>query len=207
VSVEPVIGTILDRDVLPRLRRVDLIFGCVDKAWPRSLLCDFSSRYLRPYIDVGSEIGGDEKGIMSLDTRCSYVAPGRPCLECTGVVTGRQLKYESLTYAETRKGAFPRLLRRLGNGQAGCYGPQHASGEPRDALSAALAPALLVDAVAHRNYREQCYVLPLGTQHCTGTKRSLPTVSGQSIRRIWRLFTTTRDRTAASSGDSWTGVP
>src|SRR5208282_1730150 len=29
--------------------------------------------------------------------------PGRPCLECTGIVTAKQLKYESLIYAERER--------------------------------------------------------------------------------------------------------
>jgi ThiF family len=101
--VEPVLGNILDREVLTRLREADAIFGCVDKAYPRQLLSEFSFRYLRPYIDVGSEIGGDEQGIVSLNSRTNYVAPGRNCLLCTGLVTPRQLLFESLTYEEQQR--------------------------------------------------------------------------------------------------------
>ena len=82
--VDPVIGNILDRDVLTRLREADVIIGCLDKGFPREVLCELSYRYHRPYIDVGSEIGGDKKGIVSLDARTSYVAPGRFCLQCRG---------------------------------------------------------------------------------------------------------------------------
>lgn len=101
--VDPVRGNILDRDVLARLREADMVIGCVDKAFPRQLLCEFAYRYHRPYIDVGSEIGGDEKGIVSLDARTSYVAPGRHCLQCAGVVTPRQLHFESLSAAERER--------------------------------------------------------------------------------------------------------
>jgi hypothetical protein len=98
--VDPIIGNILDRDVLARLRQPDVIIGCLDKAFPRQTLCEFAYRYHRPYIDVGSEIGGDKKGIVSLDARTSYVAPGRYCLQCAGVVTPRQLNFESLSVGE-----------------------------------------------------------------------------------------------------------
>jgi hypothetical protein len=98
--VEPVRGNVLEREVLARLREADLTIGCVDKAFPRQLVCEFTFRYHRPYIDVGSEIGGDEKGIVSLDARTSYVAPGRYCLQCAGVVTPRQLSFESLSAKE-----------------------------------------------------------------------------------------------------------
>ncbi len=101
--VEPVRGNILDRNVLARLREADILIGCVDKAFPRQLLCEFAYRYHRPYIDVGSEIGGDAKGIVSLDARTSYIGPGRPCLQCAGVVTPRQLHFESLSAAECER--------------------------------------------------------------------------------------------------------
>ncbi|HZZ80570.1 MAG TPA: ThiF family adenylyltransferase [Gemmataceae bacterium] len=101
--VEPVMGNILDRDILVRLREADIMIGCVDRGFPRHVLCEFAYRYCRPFIDVGSEIGGDEKGIVSVDARTSYVAPGRPCLQCAGIVTSRQLHFESLCAAERER--------------------------------------------------------------------------------------------------------
>lgn len=101
--VEPIKGNVLDRDVLARLREADIIIGCLDKAFPRQVLCEFAFRYHRPYIDVGSEIGGDKKGIVSLDARTSYIAPGRYCLQCAGVITARQLGFESLSAGERRR--------------------------------------------------------------------------------------------------------
>jgi hypothetical protein len=101
--VEPIRGSVLDDDVLRRVLDADLVFGCIDRALPRHLLCELSARYLLPYIDVGSEIGGDQDGIVSLDSRVSYVAPGRPCLTCTGVVTPRRLRFESLTEGERQR--------------------------------------------------------------------------------------------------------
>src|SRR6267143_1379487 len=53
--LEAVQGNVLDRDTLAKLRDADIIFGCVDKAYPRKLLSEFSFRYLRPYVDVGTE--------------------------------------------------------------------------------------------------------------------------------------------------------
>jgi hypothetical protein len=101
--VETIQDNILADEVLMRLRNADFIFGCVDKAYPRKVLSELSYRYLRPYIDVGSEIGGDEQGIVSLDGRTNYVAPGRWCLLCTGLVTSRELAFESLSYAERER--------------------------------------------------------------------------------------------------------
>jgi hypothetical protein len=101
--VEAICGSILDEQILARVRDADVVFGCVDRALPRHLLCELSFRYLLPYIDVGSEIGADSAGIVSLDSRVSYVAPGRSCLTCSGVVTARALRFESLTKNERER--------------------------------------------------------------------------------------------------------
>ncbi len=101
--VEAINGNILDNRVLARLREADVIFGCVDKAYPRLLLSQFAHQYLRPYIDVGAEIGANAKGIVALNARTNYVAPGRPCLMCTGLVTPRQLHFESLGSEERQR--------------------------------------------------------------------------------------------------------
>jgi hypothetical protein len=99
-SVEPVCDTILDADVLRRVADCDLVVGCVVRSLPRNLLCKLSAQYLLPYIDVGSEIGGDERGIVSVDNRISFIRPGRRCLTCLGVVNARRLRFESLSAAE-----------------------------------------------------------------------------------------------------------
>jgi len=102
-EVVAVVGSILDDNVLRRLNEADIAFGCVDKDYPRMLLCKYAFQYLLPYIDVGAEIGGDKEGIVSTDTRMNCVAPGRWCLRCTGLVTARRLAFESLTTAERNR--------------------------------------------------------------------------------------------------------
>jgi hypothetical protein len=103
-EVVPVVGSILDNTVLERLNEADLLIGCIDKDYPRMILCKYAYQHHLPYIDVGAEIGGDEEGIVSTDARVNYIAPGRWCLRCTGLVTSRRLAFESLTGAErTRK--------------------------------------------------------------------------------------------------------
>lgn len=101
--VEPIQGSILDRDVLRRVLDGDLLIGCVDRALPRHLLCEAAFRYLLPFLDVGSEIGGDDDGIVAVESRTSYIAPGRHCLMCAGIVTPRRLRFESLTAGERQR--------------------------------------------------------------------------------------------------------
>ena len=67
------------------------------------LLCKYAYQHVVPYIDVGAEIGGDKEGIVSTDARTNYVAPGRWCLRCIGLVSPRRLAFESLTGAERKR--------------------------------------------------------------------------------------------------------
>lgn len=101
--VDAINGNILNRHLLARLRDADVTFGCVDKAYPRLLLSQFAYQYLRPYIDVGAEIGANANGIVALNARTNYVGPGRSCLMCTGLVKPRQLHFESLSSAERER--------------------------------------------------------------------------------------------------------
>jgi hypothetical protein len=103
-EVQSIKGSILDGGVLAELKTCDIVFGCVDRALPRELLCRFSHQYLLPYLDLGTEIGGTEgDGIGSVDVRVSYVTPDRPCLLCMGVVNSRQLGFEGLSREERRR--------------------------------------------------------------------------------------------------------
>jgi len=102
-EVVSIVGSILDDNVMRCLNEADVVFGCVDKDYPRILLCKYAYQHLIPYIDVGAEIGGDAEGIVSTDARMNYVAPGRWCLRCTGLVNARRLAFESLTTAERKR--------------------------------------------------------------------------------------------------------
>jgi hypothetical protein len=102
-EIVPIVGSILDDAVVQRLNEADFLVGCVDKDYPRMLLCKYAYQHNVPYIDVGAEIGGDQEGIVSTDARVNYVAAGRWCLRCTGLVTPRRLAFESLTGAERKR--------------------------------------------------------------------------------------------------------
>lgn len=91
-------GDVRREECALELRGCDLIFGCVDnRDWPRLVLTEVSYQYLIPYIDLGTEIGA---GVRSLDARVSYVASGRPCLLCSGMVSLERVSLEGLESEE-----------------------------------------------------------------------------------------------------------
>ncbi len=94
-------GDIRQEEVANELRGCDFIFGCLDnRHWPRLILCQLAHQYLIPYIDLGTEIGINETEVQSLDSRVSYVAPGRPCLSCSGIISEEQVRLEGLADPE-----------------------------------------------------------------------------------------------------------
>jgi molybdopterin/thiamine biosynthesis adenylyltransferase len=99
IIVDPC-GDIRHKQVALELRSCDLVIGCVDRDWPRLILCELAYQYLIPYIDIGTEIGLGESEIQSLDSRVSYVAPERPCLCCSGVVSNERVRLEGMAEDE-----------------------------------------------------------------------------------------------------------
>ena len=87
-------GDIRNADVATTLAGCDFLVGCVDRDWPRLILCELAYQYLIPLIDLGTEIGVAEANIQSLDSRVSFVGPGRPCLLCSGVVSLDRIRVE-----------------------------------------------------------------------------------------------------------------
>ena len=98
-------ASVLTAEGLEELRDADVVFGCVDnQALPRLALSHYAHQYLRPVIDVGSEIGTDQHGtVISLDARTSYTAPGRACLRCQGLVDPDRLAHETLAQGERER--------------------------------------------------------------------------------------------------------
>lgn len=94
------LGDIRQRATALDLRGCDVLFGCVDRDWPRLVLCEIAHQYLIPYIDLGTEIGIGNGELHSLDSRVSYIAPGRACLICSGIISLERVRLESLAKAE-----------------------------------------------------------------------------------------------------------
>jgi molybdopterin/thiamine biosynthesis adenylyltransferase len=90
----------LDEDVALELRRADVIFGCTDNHWSRTILNAIAYQYYVPLIDMGNQIDSDGERIRSMAGRVSIVHPGKACLLCSGVIDPQRVTTETLSATE-----------------------------------------------------------------------------------------------------------
>jgi molybdopterin/thiamine biosynthesis adenylyltransferase len=90
-------GHVGKRSVAMRLRECDVIFGCTDDQWGRSVLCRLAVYYLIPVIDMGVSIDPNEDGsIRSIHGRVTILQPSYACLYCRERITPEGVRNESI---------------------------------------------------------------------------------------------------------------
>jgi hypothetical protein len=86
-SVEAIKEDLRSPTVLRRLAECDVIFGCVDSPFARSLLNTLATYYLLPYFDVGVRLQADGRGgISAVYGGVHYLVPGGSSLFTRGVI-------------------------------------------------------------------------------------------------------------------------
>jgi molybdopterin/thiamine biosynthesis adenylyltransferase len=75
------------RSIAELLRECDVIFGCTDDEWGRSILCRIATNYYIPVFDMGVKIDSRNGEIVSVEGRVTTLVPGAACLFCRGRIT------------------------------------------------------------------------------------------------------------------------
>ena len=79
------------------LRQCDLVFGCTDDEWGRSILTRLAIYYLIPVFDMGVKIDSEEQKIRAIEARVTALLPGAACLFCRERIEPRRIRAESLS--------------------------------------------------------------------------------------------------------------
>ena len=81
------------------LRSCDVIFGCTDDHWGRSLLNRLAFFYLVPVVDMGLGVDIDGRGrLRQLSGRVTVLRPGTPCLICRRHINPRRAHDQMLRH-------------------------------------------------------------------------------------------------------------
>lgn len=82
--------------VIKEFRSCDVIFGCTDDQYGRSILTKFALSYYIPVFDMGIKIDADEGKFISAHGKVTTLLPGAACLFCRGKITNDGLAAEIL---------------------------------------------------------------------------------------------------------------
>lgn len=80
--VQAIPSSVCAEEALRALSKVDVLLGCTDNSSSRFALNEIALRFLRPYLDLGSEIHTADGKLSSCGGRFTFTLPGAGCLLC-----------------------------------------------------------------------------------------------------------------------------
>lgn len=96
VKAVPVPDSFISEVAITSLKEADFIFGCVDKDGARLLLTEFSKAYKKPYLDIATEIVGDDWG-----GRIVFTDSEKGCMVCRNELSQEEI-HRDLSSSEDR---------------------------------------------------------------------------------------------------------
>lgn len=96
-TVQALQADIVDADVAPRLAGLDALFLCTDSHASRAVVSQLAYQHLVPTFDMGVSISVRDGAVTHVTGRVQMLAPGLPCLTCTGALDSEQIRRELLT--------------------------------------------------------------------------------------------------------------
>lgn len=93
-------GHLSSRSTTRRLLDCDVVFGCTDDEWGRSILNRLSYRHYIPVFDMGVSIDTDNNRIVSAQARVTTLLPGTACLSCRKRISAEGIRAESIALTD-----------------------------------------------------------------------------------------------------------
>ena len=88
---------VVDADIAPQLAALDAILLCTDSHASRAVVGQLAYQHLVPTFDMGVSITARDGAVTHITGRVQMLAPGLPCLTCTGALDSEQIRREMLT--------------------------------------------------------------------------------------------------------------
>jgi molybdopterin/thiamine biosynthesis adenylyltransferase len=88
---------IVDSDVARLISAFDFVFLCTDSHASRAVVNQAAHQYLVPVIDMGVSVTVRDQIVTHVTGRIQMIAPGLPCLTCTGALDGKVILREMQT--------------------------------------------------------------------------------------------------------------
>ena len=96
-QVKCVKGHLSFYSITQQLLDCDIIFGCTDDEWGRSILNRLALRYYLPVFDTGVSIDTEDNKILGIQGRVTTLLPGAACLMCRKRISADRIRAEAIT--------------------------------------------------------------------------------------------------------------
>jgi len=104
-EVKHIQGHLSFRSVTRQLLDCDIVFGCTDDEWGRSILNRLALRHYIPVFDMGVNIDTNKNKILSIQGRVTTLLPGAACLFCRKRISPDRVRAESIAASNPEEAA------------------------------------------------------------------------------------------------------
>jgi molybdopterin/thiamine biosynthesis adenylyltransferase len=91
-TIEAVPESVCDEAGARRLLSCDVVVGCTDNHWSRTVLNSLAFQYYLPVLDLGVEL----QATGAMGGRVAWLAPGRACMWCMDILDPERVRVEQL---------------------------------------------------------------------------------------------------------------
>lgn len=104
-EVRHIQGHLSFRSITRRLLDCDVVFGCTDDEWGRSILNRLALRHYIPVFDMGVNIDTEKTKILSIQGRVTTLMPGAACLFCRQRISANRVRAEVMAASNPEEAA------------------------------------------------------------------------------------------------------
>ena len=105
-SVKCIRGDVTRTSAAKELLAADFILSCTDSHGSRAVIQQVAYQYLIPAIDVGSVLTASDGQVTGIHGRVQALAPGLPCLTCSGLIDAEEVRRDMMNEEERRSDPY-----------------------------------------------------------------------------------------------------